>query len=113
MSYKVGLILSMIFVALFFLFGADLITIESVYSALDSKANNISYIISRNGVIDDEFIDYIEITFSVDFDCPKNLSPTFGEKIIYQISTSYHPLVISKQEMTIAIKRMTIVGFYG
>ena len=113
MSYKVGLILSMIFVALFFLFGADLITIESVYSALDSKANNISYIISRNGVIDDEFIDYIEITFSVDFDCPKNLSPTFGEKIIYQISTNYHPLVISKQEMTIAIKRMTIVGFYG
>ena len=113
MSYKVGLILSMIFVALFFLFGADLITIESVYSALDAKANNISYIISRNGVIDDDFIDYIETTFAVEFDCPKNLSPTFGEKIIYQISTDYHPLVISKQEMTIAIKRMTIVGFYG
>ena len=113
MSYKIGLILSMIFVAIFFLFGADLITLESVYSALDSKANNISYIISRNGVIDDDFIEYIETTFSVDFDCPKNLSPTFGEKIIYQISTNYHPLVISKQEMTIAIKRMTIVGFYG
>ena len=113
MSYKVGLILSMIFVALFFLFGADLITLESTFSVLDAKANNISYIISRNGVIDDEFINYIETTFSVDFDCPKNLSPTFGEKIIYQISTSYHPLVISKEEMIISIKRMTIVGFYG
>lgn len=113
MSYKVGLILSMIFVALFFLFGADLITLESTFSVLDAKANNISYIISRNGVIDDEFINYIETTFSVDFDCPKNLSPAFGEKIIYQISTSYHPLVISKEEMTISIKRMTIVGFYG
>ena len=113
MSYKVGLILSMIFVALFFLFGAYLITLESTVSVLDAKANNISYIISRNGVIDDEFINYIETTFSVDFDCPKNLSPTFGEKIIYQISTSYHPLVISKEEMTISIKSMTIVGFYG
>ena len=113
MSYKVGLILSMIFVALFFLFGADLITLESTFSVLDAKANNISYIISRNGVIDDEFINYIETTFSVDFDCPKYLSPTFGEKIIYQISNSYHPLVISKEEMTISIKRMTIVGFYG
>ena len=113
MSYKIGLILSMIFVALFFLFGADLITLESVYSTLDAKANNISYIISRNGVIDDDFIDYIENTFSVTFDCPQNLTPTFGEKIIYQVSTSYHPLVISKQEMTISIKRMTIVGFYG
>ena len=113
MSYKIGLILSMIFVALFFLFGADLITIESVYSTLDAKANNISYIISRNGVIDDDFIEYIETTFMVDFECPKNLSPTFGEKIIYQISTNYRPLVISKQEMTIIVKRMTIVGFYG
>ena len=113
MSYKVGLILSMIFVALFFLFGADLITLESVYSTLDAKANNISYIISRNGVIDNDFIDYIESTFSVTFNCQRNPSPTFGEKIIYQISTTYQPLVISKQEMTIAIKRMTIVGFYG
>ena len=113
MSYKVGLILSMVFVALFFLFGADLITLESTYSLLDAKANNISYIISRTGVIDSAFVNYIESTFNVDFSCPKNLSPSFGEQIEYQISTSYRPLVISKNEMTITIKRMTIVGFYG
>lgn len=113
MSYKIGLILSMVFVALFFMFGADLFTLNGVYSALDAKANNISYLISKNGYIDDEFIHYVEVTFSVAFDCPKNPSPIFGEKIIYQISTSYRPLVISNDEMTIAIKRMTIVGFYG
>ena len=56
MSYKIGLILSMVFVAMFFLFGADLISIQSVYSSLDSKANNISYLISRSGVIDEELI---------------------------------------------------------
>ena len=113
MSYKVGLLLSMVFVALFFLLGADLITLESVYSNLDAKANNISYIISRNGVIDDEFISYVEQTFNVDFSCPKNSSPSFGEKIIYQVSTSYRPFVISRNEMVITIERMTIVGFYG
>lgn len=113
MSYKIGLLLSMVFVALFFLFGADLITLESTYSVLDAKANNISYLISRNGVINDEFINYVENTFSVNFDCPKNDAPEFGEKIIYQISTTYQPFVISKQEMTISIKRMTIIGFYG
>ena len=113
MSYKIGLILSMIFVALFFLFGADLLTLESTYSMLDAKANNISYLISRNGVIDNDFINYVETTFSVDFDCPINESPSFGEKIIYQISTTYNPMVISKTEMVISIKRMTIVGFYG
>ena len=113
MSYKLGLLLSMIFVALFFLFGADLVTLQSSYSLLDAKANNISYLISRNGVIDNEFINYVETTFLVDFECSENLTPTFGEKIVYQISTSYSPLVISKEEMTLTIKRMTIVGFYG
>lgn len=113
MSYKIGLLLSMIFVALFFLFGADLISLQSAYSALDSKANNISYIISRNGVIDDEFINYIETTFCVDFICDKHLNPEFGEKIIYQISTQYRPLVISNEDMTLTVERMTIVGFYG
>ena len=113
MSYKIGLLLSMVFVALFFLFGADLITLESVYSSLDTKANNISYLISRRGVIDTDFIHYVENTFNVDFSCEENLSPTFGEQIYFQISKSYQPMVISKNEMTIVIQRMTIVGFYG
>lgn len=113
MSYKVGLILSMVFVALFFLFGADLITLESVYSTLDAKANNISYLISRNGVIDNGFIKQIETTFLVHFECPKNDYPSFGDKVVYTISTTFRPLVISKTEMTIAIQRMTIIGFYG
>ena len=87
MSYKIGLLLSMVFVAMFFLFGADLVSLQSVYSSLDSKANNISYLISRSGVIDEEFINYIESSYYVDFECPLNLSPTFGEEITYSIST--------------------------
>ena len=113
MSYKVGLILSMVFIALFFTFGADLISLQSAYTVLDAKANNISYIISRNGVINEHFIDDIEETFNVDFIVEKNLSPSFGEKIVYTISTNYQPLIISKNVMTISIQRMTIVGFYG
>ena len=113
MSYKIGLLLSMIFVALFFLFGADLISLQSAYSVLDAKANNISYIISRNGAIDTDFMYYIETTFGVDFICDVNPAPEFGEKIYYEIRTTYSPLVISQEEMIISIKRITIIGFYG
>ena len=113
MSYKIGLLLSMIFVALFFLFGADLISLQSAYSVLDAKANNISYIISRNGAIDTDFMYYIETTFGVDFICDANPAPEFGEKIYYEIRTTYLPLVISQEEMIISIKRITIIGFYG
>ena len=113
MSYKIGLILSMVFVSLFFIFGADLLAIQSAYSTLDAKANNISYLISRNGVIDQEFIDFVENSYNLDFDCPINLSPAFGQQITYTISTKYQPLIIDKNEMTITISRMTIIGFYG
>ena len=41
MSYKIGLLLSLVFVTMFFLFGADLISIQGVYGMLDAKANNI------------------------------------------------------------------------
>lgn len=113
MSYKIGLILSMVFVALFFLFGADLISLQSAYSTLDAKANNIAYIISRNGRIDSDFISYIETTFSVDMTCDEHLAPTFGEQVVFEVSTNYSPLVIGQEDMVITIKRMTIIGFYG
>ena len=96
-----------------FLFGADLISLQAAYSMLDAKANNISYIISRNGSIDSNFIYYIETTFDVDIICDLNPAPEFGEKIYYEIKTTYSPLVIGKEEMTISVKRMTIIGFYG
>ena len=113
MSYKIGILLSMVFVAMFFLFGADLISIQSAYSTLDAKSNNISYLISRTGVIDDDFKQHIEAIYNVEFSCENNLSPTFGEEIIYSISTNYQPMIIAKGEMKISISRMTVVGFYG
>ena len=113
MSYKIGLLLSMVFVAMYFLFGADLISIQSVFSSLDAKSNNISYLISRTGIIDDNFKNRIETMYNVTFNCEENLSPTFGEEIIYSISTTYQPMIISKGEMIISISRMTVVGFYG
>ena len=113
MSYKVGLILSMVFVSLCFLFGADLLSIQSVYSTLDAKANNICYLISKNGVVNKQFVRYVQRTYDVEFIVPTNLSPHFGEEITFTISTTYKPLIISKKEMQISITRMAVVGFYG
>ena len=60
MSYKIGLILSMIFVALFFAFGIDLITVQFVFSNLDAQSVAISYRISQHGTIDENLINEIE-----------------------------------------------------
>ena len=113
MSYKVGLIISMVFVSMCFLFGADLISIQSIYSSLDAKANNISYLISKNGVIDNRFKIQVQETYDVNFVCKNNPSPYIGEEITYTIFTNYQPLIINKRKMIIAITTMTVVGFYG
>ena len=113
MSYKVGLILSMVFVSLCFLFGADLISLQSVYATLDAKATNIAYVISNTGKIDINFRRYISQTYNVVLSCPYVSSTYFGQEITFKITTTYKPLVMSKKQMVISITRIAVVGFYG
>ena len=113
MSYKVGLILSMVFVSLCFLFGADLISIQSIYSTLDAKATTISYRISEAGVINPAFKKNIAQTYGVGFVCPTTSSTYFGEAIPFTVTMTYKPLIISQKNMTISISRVAVVGFYG
>ena len=113
MSSKLGLILSMLFVAMFFLFGVDLICIQFVFSDLDAKSISISYLISQHGGLDTEFIEEIETTYKVDFKCLNNCNPSFGDIVDYQISKDYSPLIISNEAMHITVYRSAAIGFYG
>lgn len=113
MSSKLGLILSMLFVAMFFLFGVDLICIQFVFSDLDAKSISISYLISQHGGLDTEFIEEIETTYKVDFKCLNNCNPSFGDIVDYQISKDYSPLIISNEVMHITVYRSAAIGFYG
>lgn len=114
MSSKLGTILSSIFIVISFLLGCDLITLQYLYSDLDSKSINISYLISKKAVsFDDEFTAYIENKFSCNFYCEKEGVPAFGEEINYVISEHFQPLMMSSESMTVSIKRMTYIGYYG
>lgn len=113
MSYKVGLILSMVFVSLCFLFGADLISIQSIYSTLDAKATAISYLVSQTGAVDLSFKRKIIQEYDVAFVCPTIPSTYFGEEITFSLFTTYQPLVINSKKMKISVTRIAVVGFYG
>ena len=112
MSYKISLILSMIFVAMFFLFAGDMVSLQYIYSDLDAKATTISYLISKHGTLDDDFLNYVESKYRVDFVTADNYSPLFGDEVTYVIATEYKPLVMSKNIMTISIQRTTVIGYY-
>ena len=102
----------MIFVALFFMFAGDMICLQFIYSDLDAKSVTISYLISEHGTLDDGFINNIENKYNVDFVTADNYSPLFGDEVTYVIAKHYKPLIMSKDEMTISIKRTTVIGYY-
>lgn len=112
MSYKISLMLSMVFVVFFSLFAVDLIAIQNTYSLLDSKSINISYFLARTGDTSNEALMYLERTYQVKFKLYSDLHPAFGDDIIYGISTTYKPIVMGNP-LKITIKRMTVVGYFN
>ena len=106
------MVLSMVFVVMFFLFAGDMVSLQYIYSDLDAKGTTISYLISKKGSLDEEFIDYIEVKYKVDFVTADNYSPLFGDEVTYVIAEEYKPLVMSRDIMTISIQRTTVIGYY-
>lgn len=112
MSYKISLILSLLFVAFFSFFAVDLIVIQNSYSLLDAKSININYFLAKHGDVSPEAINYIERTYSVEFELQSSQSPAFGDDIIYTISTTCKTFVFGK-DLNISIQRMTVVGYFN
>lgn len=112
MSYKISFILSMVFVAMFFLFAGDMICLQYIYSDLDAKSVNISYLISKHGSLDKPFLSYIEDRYNIDFVSADNYSPLYGDEVTYVIAKDYHPLIMSNKDMKVSLKRTTVIGYY-
>ena len=112
MSSKIGLILSMIFVAMFFFFAGDMISIQFAYSNLDSKSITISHLISKEDTLSDNFKHHIEEQFHINFTILNQEEPYFGDVVNFVISTEFKSLVISKDPITLSIERSTVMGYY-
>jgi len=112
MSNKIGLILSFLFIVIFFVFGVDLISIQYIYTDLDTKAITMGYWISKTGSLDPSFIKYLENKYDVTFTCLDNCSPSFGDVVEYKVSKIYTPIILSKDPMDIAVKRTAVIGYY-
>ena len=113
MSYKIGFILSMVFVITFFLFASDMVSIQFIYTDLDAKSVTISQLISIRGNIDNNFISYLEDKYQIDFVSADNYSPLFGDEVTYVIAKEYKPIIMGEKVMNIAISRTTVIGYYN
>ncbi len=112
MSSKLGLILSLIFVALFFAFGVDLLAVQNGYTNLMYTANDIAYTIAKNGKLDEALILGFKKQFKVDFECVSNCAGAKGELVVFIISKDVEVALISNRPITLSIKRSAIFGYY-
>lgn len=112
MSYKLSLIISMLFVSLFSFFAIDLIIIQNCFSLLDSKSINISYFLAKTGNVSHIAINYIENTYDVEFTLLSSNFPAFGDDIIFNISTTCKTFTMGS-DLKITIQRMTVVGYFN
>ena len=113
MSYKICLILSMIFVVAFLLLGGDMMCLSAAYSHLDSNSISIGYLIAKTGRVDPEYIQILEKTYNVHFESVHPAVPNMGDVVEFTIYRMYDPLILSKNEIRLTASRSTVIGYYG
>ena len=110
MSYKLGLLLSLVFLVVVFLFAGDMLCISAIRSDLDSIALTVSYRVSMDGKVSDETRKWVYengATITIPY-----YAPRIGDIYTFEVSRQYKPIIISSEAMTITVKRSTIVGYY-
>ena len=113
MSSKLGVILSMVFVVLFFLFGTDLLCLQQHYSELDSKGVMVAYHIAKNSRIDSDFVASLSNRYKVEILLDPNQSVNYGDVVKFVVKANFNPLIISNSEMVVAVSREAVIGYYG
>lgn len=112
MSSKLGLIISMIFFMMFYMLSVDVICIQYFYSDLDTKGVVISYDISKCLEIDEEYISSLEEKYKVKISDVSPEEPVFGDMVSYTLIRTYKPIIISRDEIVIKVKRSAVCGYY-
>ena len=111
MAYKMGLLLSVPFLMLLLLFMADLADIALIRNGLDSVALTVAYRIASEGRLSEATRQFVS-EFGAEITLNSVGTPRIGDTVIFTITKSYAPFVVSREPMIITLKRSTVVGYY-
>lgn len=94
------------------LFSGDLACLEAIHSELDAVALTVGYQISMTGSITSSIREFVYAEAHAEIHCVSSCSPQMGEAMSFILARSYQPIIISKQEMTITVRRTAIIGYF-
>lgn len=113
MGSNIATILSFTFVALFFVLGIDMLTIQFAFTDLDRIAVTFSYVIAKNATISNEFISNYCDQYNVTFTCLSNCTPKIGDVVEYKLTKEFDPILMSGDVINISVIRTTVIGYYN
>ncbi len=111
MAYKLGLMLSIVFVMSVMLLGGDIIGISSVHSSLDSLSLVVARAIGKEGKVSSATSKLVR-SYRARILYDNSKTPAVGEKLTFTLSRYYQTFVMSKERLEITVKRTVIVGYY-
>ncbi len=113
MSYKMGFILSLIFIIQIFFLGSDILCVQVIYSELDAVSLTTEYMIAKDAGIRQETIDFVENAIGGTLVCTANCSPRFGDALVFEIAVEYDPLIMDDEPMRLVVERSALIGYYN
>ncbi len=112
MAYKLGMIISMLFLATLFVFTGDLISIQIIYTNLDAVSVVAGNLISIRGGIDQEIVNLVYEQSGGHIEALGDETPMIGAVYEYKISRDFTPWVMSNNPMEISVSRSVVIGYY-
>ena len=110
MSYKLGLMLSLVFLMCVFMMAGDMFCVAAIHSDLDSISLTVSYLISRDGWVSESTREFAEDSGAT-LHLP-SAAPRIGDTYTFEVSKEYSPIIISRDPIVVTVKRSTVVGYY-
>jgi hypothetical protein len=111
MASKWGMILSLIFVFQLLLMTGDLALIQARQAHLQAFATTLAQRIALEGNLLPSHVQWAEgegLTLS----CVATCQPQFGDTLSFSLATTFTPMIISDEPMTLRIVRHTVIGIY-
>ena len=113
MSYKLGLLLSIVFLMGVMFLAGDLINVSIIKNSLDSLALTVSYRISYDGMLTQDTRALIRsYQVKIRFEEGTHTSFRIGDTVVYYLSRDYDPFILHKETMSLSVKRSAVVGYY-
>lgn len=113
MSYKVGFLLSMLFIVQIFVFAADFMSAQIIYTNLDAVSVTAGNIISSKGGITDDVRNLVIEQAGATIVALGDESPLFGSIFEYKISKQFQPVFFASETKEIAVVRSVVIGYYN